>query len=162
MRAYDAFIVTDVPGMTIRERDLARRFITFIDAVYEGNAKLVLTTEKPLTELFVSRDEIAEALLDGDADREKNKKDSAEQAKQAMDSILEDVDESAEKLKSSNLFAGEEEAFAFARALSRLKHMEPGMGGKGHGTGEEGWQAGPGWLGQGAESPDGRLNVMRG
>ena len=36
MRSYDAFIVTDVPGMTHRERDWARRFITFIDAVYES------------------------------------------------------------------------------------------------------------------------------
>lgn len=36
MKNYDAFIVTDVPAMTYRERDLARRFITFIDAVYES------------------------------------------------------------------------------------------------------------------------------
>lgn len=36
MRSYDAFIVTDVPGMTHRERDWARRFITFVDAVYES------------------------------------------------------------------------------------------------------------------------------
>jgi predicted ATPase len=36
MRSYDAFVVTDVPGMTHRSRDLARRFITFIDAVYES------------------------------------------------------------------------------------------------------------------------------
>lgn len=36
VRNYDAFIVTDVPGMTVNQRDLARRFITFIDAVYEG------------------------------------------------------------------------------------------------------------------------------
>ncbi len=36
MRSYDAFVVTDVPAMTHRERDLARRFITFIDAVYES------------------------------------------------------------------------------------------------------------------------------
>lgn len=36
MKSYEAFIVTDVPGMTLRERDLARRFITFIDAVYES------------------------------------------------------------------------------------------------------------------------------
>lgn len=36
MKWYDAFIVTDVPGMTYRERDLARRFITFIDAIYES------------------------------------------------------------------------------------------------------------------------------
>lgn len=119
VRAYDAFIVTDVPGMTIRERDLARRFITFIDAVYEGNAKLVLTTEKPLTELFVSRDEIAESLSEQNA---------KSQSKQDVDSVMEnmvgDVEKSVDKLKKSNLFAGEEEAFAFARALSRLSHME--------------------------------------
>lgn len=36
MRNYDAFIVTDVPGMNHRSRDLARRFITFIDAIYES------------------------------------------------------------------------------------------------------------------------------
>jgi protein AFG1 len=36
VRNYDAFIVTDVPGMTLQQRDLARRFITFIDAVYES------------------------------------------------------------------------------------------------------------------------------
>lgn len=36
MKSYDAFIITGVPGMTHRERDLARRFITFIDAIYES------------------------------------------------------------------------------------------------------------------------------
>ncbi|KAJ3485401.1 hypothetical protein NLG97_g6820 [Lecanicillium saksenae] len=128
VRCYDAFIVTDVPGMTIRERDLARRFITFIDAVYEGNAKLVLTTEKPLGELFVSRDEIAENLLASNAPSQPSK--GASQAKPAqdvdsvVDEMLTDVDSSVKKLKSSNLFSGEEEAFAFARALSRLSHME--------------------------------------
>lgn len=122
VRCYDAFIVTEVPSMTLRERDLARRFITFIDAVYEGNAKLVLTAEKPLAELFVSRDEIAETLLKGDEDAKakKGKLDVGE----AMENILDGNDAYAEKLKSSGLFAGEEEAFAFARALSRLKHME--------------------------------------
>ncbi|GAB0131578.1 hypothetical protein EsDP_00000042 [Epichloe bromicola] len=120
VRSYDAFIVSDVPGMTVHERDLARRFITFIDAVYEGNAKLVLTTETPLTELFVSRDEIAESLLQGN---EKNKR-AIEDAVSAAEELLDDVETQAEQLKNSNLFAGEEEAFAFARALSRLKHME--------------------------------------
>ena len=121
VRAYDAFIVTEVPGMTIRERDLARRFITFIDAVYEGNAKLVLTTEKPLTELFVSRDEIAENLIKSNANA--SGKEKAEVVAEAVKEI-DDVDSHAEILKNTNLFAGEEEAFAFARALSRLKHME--------------------------------------
>ncbi|KAK3045009.1 hypothetical protein LTS18_014794, partial [Coniosporium uncinatum] len=36
MRSYDAFIITDVPGMNHKSRDLARRFITFIDAIYES------------------------------------------------------------------------------------------------------------------------------
>jgi protein AFG1 len=36
MRNYDAFIVTGVPGMSHKTRDLARRFITFIDAIYES------------------------------------------------------------------------------------------------------------------------------
>ncbi|KAL7950007.1 AFG1-like ATPase domain-containing protein [Trichoderma barbatum] len=116
VRKYDAFIVTEVPGMTINERDLARRFITFIDAVYEGNAKLVLTTEKPLAELFVSRDEVAESLLQANP--------AAETSKAATQNMMENLEHSVEKLKDSSLFAGEEEAFAFARALSRLSHME--------------------------------------
>ncbi|KAF5670852.1 putative AFG1-ATPase family protein [Fusarium heterosporum] len=114
VRAYEAFIVTDIPGMTHQQRDLARRFITFIDVVYEGNAKLVLTTEKPLSELFVSRDEIAESLMKQGA-----KKEQAEDAAENHDLV-----HNVNKLKDSNLFAGSEEAFAFARALSRLRHME--------------------------------------
>lgn len=113
VRSYEAFIVTDIPGMTHQQRDLARRFITFIDAVYEGNAKLVLTTEKPLTELFVSRDEIAESLLSQGVKHEHAEKAAGQ-----------DLEHSVDALKDSNLFAGSEEAFAFARALSRLRHME--------------------------------------
>ncbi|KAM6520855.1 ATPase [Fusarium solani] len=113
VRSYEAFIVTDIPGMTHQQRDLARRFITFIDVVYEGNAKLVLTTEKPLTELFVSRDEIAESLM-----KQGLKHD------QAAEAAKNDLEHNVDTLKDSNLFAGSEEAFAFARALSRLRHME--------------------------------------
>ncbi|KAI6783438.1 ATPase [Emericellopsis cladophorae] len=117
VRHYEAFVVTEVPGMNIQQRDLARRFITFIDAVYEGNAKLVLTTERPLTELFVTRDEIAESLLKSNPTLDK--KDH-----KAAGELLHNIEENVDKLKKTDLFAGEEEAFAFARALSRLKHME--------------------------------------
>ncbi|ROT40541.1 AFG1-like ATPase [Sodiomyces alkalinus F11] len=108
-RSYDAFIVTDIPGMTYRQRDLARRFITFIDAVYEARAKLVLTTEKPLEELFVSREEIRQTL------------GSDEDAMSVMGDLADA--ESIDRAKMSSLFSGDEEAFAFARALSRLSHM---------------------------------------
>lgn len=136
-RSYDAFVVTGVPGMTIRERDLARRFITFIDALYESHAKLVLTTEKPLTELFTSRDEIAETLLkesvhEGGASAASAK--DRHDVGQAVKDLVEDPNKHAEKLKGSALFANDEEAFAFFRALSRLTEMgsvqwvERGMG----------------------------------
>lgn len=35
-RHYSAFVVTDVPGMDHKSRDMARRFITFLDAAYES------------------------------------------------------------------------------------------------------------------------------
>ncbi|KAK6828021.1 AFG1-like ATPase [Apiospora arundinis] len=131
MRSYDAFIVSEVPGMTFRERDLARRFITFIDAVYESHAKLVLTTAVPLTELFISAQEMKESMKkDGKEPGEDEGSDSMD----AMHHMLEDLDSNIDQLKSSSLFSGDEERFAFARALSRLSEMgskewvERGMG----------------------------------
>ncbi|KAK4228562.1 AFG1-like ATPase-domain-containing protein [Podospora fimiseda] len=128
MRSYDAFIVSEVPGMTYRQRDLARRFITFIDAVYESHAKLVLTTAAPLRELFVSKAEIRESLKGKGEDLD----DSA--VEDVMSHMMDDLELNVDKLSKSNLFTGDEEAFAFARALSRLTEMgskewvERGMG----------------------------------
>ncbi|KAK3389619.1 AFG1-like ATPase-domain-containing protein [Podospora didyma] len=124
MRSYDAFLVTEVPGMTYRQRDLARRFITFIDAVYESHAKLVLTTAVPLAELFVSRAEIQESMAPQDGTT----------IEDVMSHMMDDLEHNSGKLAKSSLFTGDEEAFAFARALSRLTEMgskqwvERGMG----------------------------------
>ncbi|GAW19997.1 hypothetical protein ANO14919_094910 [Xylariales sp. No.14919] len=131
MRSYDAFIVSDIPGMTFRERDLARRFITFIDAVYESHAKLVLTTAVPLTQLFVSPEELHHSLKNGSTSAGG---ESDESVSHAMQHMMEDMGSSIDKLEESNLFSGDEERFAFVRALSRLSEMsskewvERGMG----------------------------------
>ena len=137
VRSYEAFIITDVPGMNIRSRDLARRFITFVDAVYEGRAKLVLTTAVPLTQLFMSRDEIGESLSaaadKGDKGAQAAKADGSD-VNDAMRSLMDDLGMNMSMLKNSSIFTGDEEAFAFARALSRLSEMgsqewvERGMG----------------------------------
>lgn len=134
VRSYDAFIVTDVPGMTFRQRDLARRLITFIDAVYEAHAKLVLTTAVPLNQLFVSKEEIAETL--SKAEGKPGAQVSEDDVDEAIDQLVEGMEghNMMAELKNSNLFTGEEEAFAFGRALSRLTQMgskewvERGMG----------------------------------
>lgn len=145
-RSYDSFIVTGVPGMTHRERDLARRFITFIDAVYESRAKLVLTTAVPLTQLFLSKDEIRDGVA-------KDKEDSksthgGEDLDDTMRNLMDDLGMNMKALKNSSIFSGDEERFAFARALSRLSEMgsqewvERGMGLEKHGgkAEKENWQ----------------------
>ncbi|KAI5301521.1 hypothetical protein KEM56_001636 [Ascosphaera pollenicola] len=108
VKHYNAFIVTGVPAMTLDQRDLARRFITFVDAVYEGKGKLVLTTAVPLPRLFLTDAElkIYEAATDA-----ANERDNAALASMRTGKAEEE------------LFAGDEERFAFSRALSRLVEM---------------------------------------
>ncbi|KAF2156741.1 hypothetical protein K461DRAFT_289122 [Myriangium duriaei CBS 260.36] len=156
--SYSAFIVTGVPGMSFRTRDHARRFITFIDAVYESRAKLVLTCERPLAELFVTKDEIKEANAEtkkksGDTvgakkDMSGGEEDLHGDVGDSMRMMMDDLGLNMKSLKSSSIFSGDEEAFAFARALSRLSEMgsqewvERGMGLENKGGREEaeGWQ----------------------
>ncbi|CAI7658341.1 unnamed protein product [Penicillium glandicola] len=115
VRHYDAFIVTDVPSMNHTQRDLARRFITFIDAVYESRAKLVLTTEVPLTNLFISETDVKKTLKADGGDHS--------DLSDAMRNLMDDLGMSVEALKNTSIFSGDEERFAFARALSRLSEM---------------------------------------
>ncbi|KAI5816852.1 AFG1-like ATPase-domain-containing protein [Pyronema omphalodes] len=112
-RHYRGFVITNVPGMDHKSRDLARRFITLIDAIYESKAKLVLTMDLPIHQLFVSDDDIKASIDDkegGDLDA-------------SMRSLMDDLGLDMKALKNTNIFSGEEERFAFARALSRLTEM---------------------------------------
>jgi peroxisome-assembly ATPase len=133
-RSYDAFIVTNVPGMTHQSRDLARRFITFIDALYESRAKLVLTTAVPLTQLFLSKDELKQAAEKGKEDAKKGSAEDEAAIDDTMRNLMDDLGMNMSMLKNSAMFSGDEERFAFARALSRLSEMgsqewvERGMG----------------------------------
>ena len=149
MRNYNAFIITEVPGMTHRERDWARRFITFIDTCYESHAKLVLTTAVPLHHLFMSADELGDALEGG---RTRRTGAAPADDHEGMDDVarqmMDDLGMNMSMLQHSSLFSGDEERFAFSRALSRLSEMgsqdwvEKGLGMEHRGgLGEkEGWQ----------------------
>ena len=147
-RTYHAFVITNIPGMTYRSRDLARRFITFIDAVYESRAKLVLTTEVPLFQLFMSADEIDDALEGGRKSGSVKHEEEHEGVDDVMRQMMDDLGMSMKMLKNSSMFSGDEERFAFSRALSRLSEMgsqewvERGLGMEHRGglDEREGWQ----------------------
>ena len=147
-RTYHAFIVSNVPRMTHKERDLARRFITFIDAVYESRAKLVLTTAVPLFQLFMSHEEVDEALEGGRKGGSVKHAEDHENVDDVMRQMMDDLGMSMNMLKNSNMFTGDEERFAFSRALSRLSEMgsqewvERGLGMEHRGglSEKKGWQ----------------------
>ncbi|KAG2210404.1 hypothetical protein INT46_004030 [Mucor plumbeus] len=102
VKNFHTVILTDIPRMTMKHRAEARRFITFIDAMYESHVTLVASAENSILEIF-NADEGKEHLED--------------EMRAMRDSL--DVGDI-----SSPLFSGQEEAFAFQRALSRLIQMQ--------------------------------------
>ncbi|PPQ78115.1 hypothetical protein CVT24_006416 [Panaeolus cyanescens] len=103
---FGTVFLLNVPKMALDKKDLARRFITFIDACYESKTKLFVTSEVPVFQVF-SDDPNSEA----------------KQISDHMRSVMDDLGLSNEVVGSSSMFTGEEEVFAFARACSRLVQM---------------------------------------
>ncbi|PHH64094.1 hypothetical protein CDD81_4969 [Ophiocordyceps australis] len=50
--SYHTFIVDEVPILTVLDKNEARRFITFVDALYEARCKLVIRAASPPDDLF--------------------------------------------------------------------------------------------------------------
>ncbi|KAJ3163264.1 hypothetical protein HDU86_002434 [Geranomyces michiganensis] len=94
---YHTIVVKGIPRMGLEEKNEARRFITFVDAAYENKVKLIISAFAGRDDLFVITDPAAADM------------------------------ESSEAIAGTpfvgNRFTGEEERFAFRRAVSRLKEM---------------------------------------
>ncbi|KAB5596310.1 hypothetical protein CTheo_295 [Ceratobasidium theobromae] len=103
-REFETIFVTNVPSMNLGQKDMARRFITFIDACYESKTKLFASSEVPITRIFSGDSESTEIT-----DHQRG--------------IMDDLGLNSETIGRSAIFTGEEEVFAFARACSRLVQM---------------------------------------
>ncbi|KAI0940112.1 hypothetical protein AcW1_004920 [Taiwanofungus camphoratus] len=103
---FKTIFVLDVPKMGLNQKDMARRFITFIDACYESKTKLFVTSEVPITKVFAE-------------DSDSKSSDISDQ----MRSLMDDLGLSSDTVISSSMFSGDEELFAFARCCSRLTQM---------------------------------------
>lgn len=103
---FGTVFVLNIPKMGMDQKDLARRFITFIDACYESKTKLIVSSEVPVFQIF------SDSPTEGTKDISDN-----------MRAIMDDLGLSNEVVGASSMFTGEEEVFAFARACSRLVQM---------------------------------------
>ena len=113
-RNFKAFIVTDIPYLSIDIMDKIRRFITFLDAIYDNDCKLATTGADAFTSLFVE----PEMLL--------NNYELKKNGSTSIHTVAEHADEQAKidaAVQNSTIFTVDEERFAFARALSRLSQM---------------------------------------
>lgn len=107
-----------------------------------------MTTVVPLFQLFMSADEIGDALEGGRQTGSVKQAEDHEGADDVMREMMDDLGMNMKMLKNSSLFSGDEERFAFSRALSRLSEMgsqewvERGLGMEHRGglNEMEGWQ----------------------
>ncbi|KAJ2455296.1 ATPase [Coemansia sp. RSA 2424] len=104
---YHTLILSDVPVMDMSNRNEARRFITLIDALYESHSVLIMSSEDDIYNLFTGKCEV-----DGFRAETAQLTDSAHQSEVvSQDRFV------------ATAYAGEEEMFAFQRAVSRLVEM---------------------------------------
>lgn len=111
-----------------------------------------MTTAVPLTSLFIDKSELSEAVSKsaqkGELPKTATGADDTEAISDVMRNLMDDLGMNMNMLKNSSIFSGDEERFAFARALSRLSEMgsqewvERGLGmeTKGGKKEMEGWQ----------------------
>lgn len=105
---FRTLFVKDVPRMGLSEKDKARRFITFIDACYDSRARLFVSSEVPIFEIFSD---------------DSNTGPRRVPPSDHMRAIMDELGLPAEVVGAASMFNGEEELFAFARCCSRLVEM---------------------------------------
>lgn len=109
---FEFIIIEEIPILTLKEHDQARRFITLIDELYEAQCTLVCSAVAPPDQLFHGRE--------GVAVEKKETPESIETKVGEMFGI--DVAQSSGKTVGE-LASVRELAFAFERAASRLTEM---------------------------------------
>jgi len=126
-QACHTVFLTGVPQLSITRRNEARRFITLVDELYNHHAVLVCTAEVPMEDLFEGEDDAfatAAVLEQMEALQFETEVEGSKLRRDLMASgAVSPVAQTQSNVKGS-LFTGEEERFAFDRALSRLIEMQ--------------------------------------
>lgn len=107
-KLFHTVIIRNIPQMTIKMKSEVRRFITFIDMMYDNRVRVVFSAEVPLEHLF-NFDASGEFGADEDDEHR---------------TLIDDLGLSSKEGKSLSFITGEDEVFAFSRAVSRITEMQ--------------------------------------
>lgn len=134
---YPTVVVDHVPVMTSKMKNEARRFITLLDALYEARCQLFLRTEVALEDLFFP-DAANDCALDVDRHLVQQEEMFAKTAMQTLNPYRPNVssydqdyakrynvesDSRRKNFSNVKAFTGEDEQFAYKRAISRVREM---------------------------------------
>ncbi|WMV34666.1 hypothetical protein MTR67_028051 [Solanum verrucosum] len=117
---YHTVFISDIPIMSMRIRDKARRFITLIDELYNHHCCLYCSAETSVEDLFQGT---AEGTL---FDLESFQFETEIEGTKLRRDVLAEGNVSSGGAPSgiTTMLSGQEEMFAFRRAVSRLIEMQ--------------------------------------
>ncbi|WCJ30260.1 AFG1-like ATPase family protein [Euphorbia peplus] len=117
---YHTVFISDIPMMSMRIRDKARRFITLVDELYNHHCCLYCTAASSIDDLFQGTEE--GRLFDLESFQFETE---PEGAKLRRDVLAEgSVSSGGAPAGIVSMLSGQEEMFAFRRAVSRLIEMQ--------------------------------------
>ena len=128
---FHTVFLAGVPQLSLKRRDLARRFITLVDELYNRGGRLYVSSQVAVDDLFCTEGSgyTPEELLEI-AEQRQFEAEALEGARKPMEELeaggLGIAGENRTGLDAldSTLYTGEDEVFAFARARSRLMAMQ--------------------------------------
>lgn len=129
---YHTVIIDNVPVMSRKMKNEARRFITLLDALYEAKCQLYLRTQAPVDQIFFPKEK-AERETASIQEEEMFAKTAIAAANPYRPNVASyDMDHTKEyeakkdaKVNFGDVkaFTGEDERFAYKRAVSRIREM---------------------------------------
>ncbi|XBI61680.1 hypothetical protein VPH35_042441 [Triticum aestivum] len=119
-RNYHTIFISDLPAMSMKIRDKARRFITLIDEMYNHHCRLICLATLPIDNLFQGTEEgplfdLESFQFETEAEGSKLRRDVSAEG---------NVGAGPSTRGLVSMLSGQEEMFAFRRAISRLIEMQ--------------------------------------
>lgn len=148
---YKTVIIDDIPVMTTKMRNEARRFITLLDALYEARCQFYMRADVEVEDLFFP-EETQKAKTSKILNNSEEVQEEEMFARTTLDTLnpyrpnvtsydqdyAKEYKNTGKKVDFGNAkaFTGEDEEFAYKRAVSRIKEM----------VGSDSWRSADRWV----------------